>query len=532
MLKYLLHITLALCALLLSCTHSVPPQEDQLYRIEYFYQPHPDSATRILDTLNISVLSEKEHAHYCLLKARTNQLRWKVGSETDSLLSVAESYFSKSDDKYFETMTYWTVSLEALMTRKGSPIVLDYRLKAFQCIEQCRHVDERFVIYSPKPTTEQRVIDNMKYSVAMRLGMSYAQDHYYLESIHYLKPVEQFYYENDFYRMHITTAHALGLSYMRINEPDSCLKYIEKGLRSAKHIGDVEEYAFYNYTLAQQYRYQYKNKQYSDNETMEELLRKAVSESCKGLAILGDTLTKYKSDIMEVLAYSYCELHQYDSCCYYAKQVYETPRSLWKSEAAHYLYQSYLALGDNENALYYANLCLGMNNDNISELMAVTKVKEEYDIKMELQKKESEHKIKQMWLYFLTASLIIALLLLWLFISRYRKNNEIELLKIKNSQRETLIQGVAAIYKSQHNDRLTRILKQFENSYPDAWDILKTSHPNLNETELQIIILSFLGFRVKEQANLMGLRETTVMQYRYNIKKKANSDQISDLISL
>ena len=110
-------ILLAL-SLLLSCTHSVPPQEDLLYEIELLYQPHPDSAMRILDTLNVSVLSEKERAHYCLLRARTNQISLKFNAETDSLLNEAEGYFANSKEYYFAAQTYWTQALEAGLTGK------------------------------------------------------------------------------------------------------------------------------------------------------------------------------------------------------------------------------------------------------------------------------------------------------------------------------------------------------------------------------------------------------------------------------
>lgn len=524
--KYI--VTLPIFALLLlttSCGTPTPsPQEDLLYQIEYFYQPKPDSAARILDTLDISVLSEKERAHYCLLKARTYQLQWKVGAETDSLLHEAENYFANGKDPFLEAITYWTISLDALMTRKGVQLVLDYQLKALQSIECCRHVDERFVSYSPKPTTEQNVIDNIKYSITMRLGMAYAESHYYWESIHYLKPTEAFFYNNHLYTMHTTTAYGLGLSYMRLNEPDSSLKYFERGFLSAEKRGNREDMALYHSLLARLYKNMLENHLYEDDAETETLLLKAVAESKKSNAILGDTLTKYKADVMDVLAYAYCELHQYDSCIYYAKQVYEMPRSLWKSEAAHYLYQSYLALGDNENALHYANLYLGMDHDDVAEMMAVNKVKEEYDLKMELQKKDSEHQMKRMWLYLLIALLVVALLLLWHFVSSYRKNKEIEFLQLKNAQRQTLVQATTAIYKSKSGDRLQRILEAFRTTYPDILENMRTTCPDLNESECNIVVLSFLGLRNKEVADLLGLNENTVSHYRYNIKKKTGVD--------
>ena len=54
---------LAMLFLTTSCVKHIPPQEDLLYDLELVYQPYPDSAMQILDTLNVSVLSEKERCN-------------------------------------------------------------------------------------------------------------------------------------------------------------------------------------------------------------------------------------------------------------------------------------------------------------------------------------------------------------------------------------------------------------------------------------------------------------------------------------
>ena len=85
-----------LLAVLVSCAKqsTVPPsQEDILYQVEGFFIQKPDSALQILDTLNVDVLSEKERAHYCLLKVQVRDKFFLYDSITDSLLQVAENYF-------------------------------------------------------------------------------------------------------------------------------------------------------------------------------------------------------------------------------------------------------------------------------------------------------------------------------------------------------------------------------------------------------------------------------------------------------
>ena len=95
--------------------------------------------------------------------------------------------------------------------------------------------------------------------------------------------------------------------------------------------------------------------------------------------------------------------------------------------------------------------------------------------------------------------------------------------------REVLQQRATAIYHSEENDKLPRILNEFGIAYPQASERLMAIS-NLKEQERNIIVLSFLHFRAKEIADLLGLSENTVLQYRSNIKKKMGSDPVSDLI--
>ena len=95
--------------------------------------------------------------------------------------------------------------------------------------------------------------------------------------------------------------------------------------------------------------------------------------------------------------------------------------------------------------------------------------------------------------------------------------------------REMLQQRAMAIYHSKEKDKLQIILNEFATAYPQASERLMATS-NLKEQERNIIVLSFLQFRAKEIAELLGLSENTVLQYRSNIKKKMGSDPVSDLI--
>ena len=79
-------------------------------------------------------------------------------------------------------------------------------------------------------------------------------------------------------------------------------------------------------------------------------------------------------------------------------------------------------------------------------------------------------------------------------------------------------------------DKLERIMAEFEATYPQVLDKLKSAYPDLNENECTVAVLNFLGFRIKEEAVLLNLSENTVMKYRSNLKKTAGSDPISPLL--
>ena len=85
------------------------------------------------------------------------------------------------------------------------------------------------------------------------------------------------------------------------------------------------------------------------------------------------------------------------------------------------------------------------------------------------------------------------------------------------------------LYKTEGDKALERILAEFEAVYPQGMEELQSSYPDMTESERNIAILSFLGFRAKEMALILHLSLNTVSKYRTNIRKKAGSGSISNL---
>ena len=97
--------------------------------------------------------------------------------------------------------------------------------------------------------------------------------------------------------------------------------------------------------------------------------------------------------------------------------------------------------------------------------------------------------------------------------------------------RAMLPQRANEIYSSKVGNRLERIMDEFEAAYPEAMGRVAAAHPELNEVERQMAVLNFLHFRAKEEANLTGYTEGTILKYRSNLNKKAGSDPISALLA-
>ena len=548
------HIIIGLLLALAACAKqsTTPLQEDVLYQIERFYTQKPDSALQILDTINVSVFSEKEHAHYCLLKVKVRDAFFMYDKETDSLLKTAKDYYVGGKDKWFEAQTCEALSRIAFKEGKGEQIKLDWLLKAYQSIEQCKHVDEHFIRYSGKDETEQDLIESYRCKIQMRLGMCYLDNDYYEEGLHFLKPVDLYFTKKQQHNKRFSSVFMLGNAYLALKEYDSCRMCFEQGLETAQKIGQAENIAYYHYSMSLLYFYQFENQDYDSKEGGQQLLREAISECHQGLALYKDPMYKFKEGFYCNLGKCYYRLEQYDSCTYYTEKQLDFMNAMHfeitphpeNADIYYRLYRSYEALGNQEKALEFVSRYLEMKQMFENQPKAVEQVKNEYDKKLEMMQLQNEQQIKRYQLYLLLALALIALVLVLWITNRYRKNKEIESLRQAEAYRklesefeaasqqslQALQQRVMAIYKTGKDDRLARIMAEFAASYPSATERIKTTYPDLTESERNIVILSFLGFRTKEEAEILNLSLNTVEKYRTNIKKKAHHEPLSDLI--
>ena len=274
----------------------------------------------------------------------------------------------------------------------------------------------------------------------------------------------------------------------------------------------------------------------------------------------------------------YFEEKMYDSAVYYLVPVFYNDDEATRIQAAEYLHSLYQKIGDSIKsdtcARFLANHKKSEGEDKalVSKLEAM--FKNYQNKKQERQAEIEREKAMKKALGVIIPIIVVVLVVYFVLILRNKKQlkeqqeeadrvlgekeqeHEKELKQwqleaqkeidererqhtetVKKQQEETIRQAreilpqrASDLYHSIVPNRLERIMDEFEAAYPKVMERLAVAHPELNERERQIAVLNFLRFRAKEEAELTGFAENTILKYRSNLNKKAGSDPISALI--
>lgn len=173
-------------------------------------------------------------------------------------------------------------------------------------------------------------------------------------------------------------------------------------------------------------------------------------------------------------------------------------------------------------------------SDRVSDGILLAKQYEQFKAERDTRlqslrdQKEAQNDQRRKLLYGGLGILLVLALLAFVWYHRRFKKNMRDTLEAR--ELETLKIRAHAIYhdKLGHTDR--RVMEVFTEAYPDALAKLKAAYPDLNETEINICVLSFFGFRVKEMADILDFRENTVAKYRLNIRKKTQTEEVESLM--
>ena len=337
----------------------------------------------------------------------------------------------------------------------------------------------------------------------------------------------------------------LGKQYDKLNEADSAACCYEKALELLTERNAL----LYRDLISVRALFEYS----SHNDTVNSL------DSLKRMTAQATNETERLNRYM-IIGGIYQDMRQYDSAKAYFEPVLEFEKeSGMASVSARALREIAMSEGDTLKANQYATMLIEKNTTAAEKQAQVSKLNDMFQNYLQENQEAASlrerRKAVRMTLAMVMALVVLAAVVVILMRRSHRKRmaaNEAETqrrlnealqrhgetereLQTKMEQaaqhtKEVLQQRAKAIYHSEEDDKLQRIMAEFETTYPRATEKLQKVCPDLSETERKLAILTFLRLRAKEEAELLGLSENTVRKYRSALYKKLDLSQFSVLV--
>ena len=334
----------------------------------------------------------------------------------------------------------------------------------------------------------------------------------------------------------------LGKQYDKLNEADSAACCYEKALELLTERNTL----LYRDLISVRALLEYSSRNDTVNslDSLKRMTAQAANET--------ERLNRYM-----IIGSIYQDMGRYDSAKAYFEPVLEFEKEYGvASVSARALREIAMSEGDTLKATQYATMLIEETTTAADKQAQVSKLNDLFQNylqeKQEAASLRERRKVVRMTLAMVMALVVLAAVVVILMRRSHRKRmaaNEAETqrrlnealqrhgetereLQTKMEQaaqhtKEVLQQRAKAVYHSEEKDKLQRIVSEFETTYPRATEKLQTVCPELNETERNLAILTFLRFRAKEEAELLGLSENTVRKYRSALYKKLDFDQFA-----
>lgn len=470
MLKYLLHITLALCALL-SCTQ---------HKTVITAPASPEDAeyTRFLDSID-SIIEGFYYYDF-----------------NDSIILPALEFYQENDSRRNLCMQARCHYLIGAL-QFGENHVSEQAAK--NLVEALKILDENFddyLLHSKIHYVISKIAFNFSNgSVCKRLatmGLDCATK------------------ANDTAWMARSCSN-LGIIYERMGkagEGDTAYMYCDQGMRLADADRYPLERAYLENTYANclRHSHQYDSAIYHFN----------IAKSL----INNDVLLYHKTYLEE--AFVYYQKHDYQTAITELEVAFQTPDHNIRKQSVAGLADCWEKIGDTLKAAPYLSMLKTSNEKEIVDRHHNTNALPILNAYLQSLDK-SDKSANVVWLIviiFTASAVVVAFYFIW----KKRHLNT-----IKDKDYEALRLKGRAIFSDRHNNKMERIRNEFNTAYPDAMAKLSAAHPDLSDTELDICILSFFSFRLKETADIIHLKENTVAKYRTAIKKKVQTDDLEKI---
>ena len=303
----------------------------------------------------------------------------------------------------------------------------------------------------------------------------------------------------------------LGITYERMGkagEGDTAYMYCDKGFI----IADAKRYPLERAYLENTYANCLRHSHDYDS---------AICHFNIAKSLINNNVLLYHKTFLEE-AFVYYQKHDYQTTIAELEVAIQTPDHNIRKQSVAGLADCWEKVGDTLKAAPYLSMLKTSNEKEIVDRHHNTNALPILNAYLQsLEKPDRSVNIAWLVVIIFTASAIVVS---FYFIWKKRHLNT-----IKDKDFETLNIKIQAIYSDRNNNKLERIMTEFNAAYPDALANLRAAHPDLTDTELDICVLSFFSFRLKETADILGLRDNTVAKYRTAIKKKLEIDDLEKI---
>ena len=336
----------------------------------------------------------------------------------------------------------------------------------------------------------------------------------------------------------IWTGRALATAFEVVKENDSARYYLDKVMPYIDSVSDVWEYIAARHLLSSLY---YDSRQIDSCVMVQKQI--IGYKARRGM----DT----KNDSVSIGMNLYFSSRLADAKPYLLKVLEADLGDVERGALMSLLVDIYQEENNADSAALFHTLCtdyVQAESEQVSDGMLAVKQYEQFkaerDARLQTlrEQKETQTAQRKKLIVGCIAVLLVLALLAFMAYHRHYKRIAVEQSErisrdlqeargtLEAKEMETLRLKAVAIYNDRLNNTGKRIIEVFNGAYPEALAQLKATYPDLNETELDICVFSFFGFRVKEMADILDLRENTVAKYRSHVKKKTQNEAIEGLI--
>lgn len=497
--------TLLLFGIGLLLTTSCRPPETLpvLAQAETLMEEHSDSATVLLESISVpEKLSENNHALYCLLWTQANDKNY-IEHTSDSLINIACHYYEGTEDSEHLMVSYYYLA-RVYQDLGDSMRAQEYYLKAIE-------------------TGGNSANHNVLGRAYSNLGMIYIMQYLFdTAKVFQLKAYDHYKMANN------SSGQSFALQNMaRIHsmtpQPDSAIYYYEQALPLATK----EDY----YSILNELGGQYSEKK-EYPKALEYVLQSINSDSINGKSI----------ERIFTLGCLYHDSGELDSAAYYLTQC-QNSMNLGVSAMSY----RRLALIEKQKQ----NLRLSIHYNNVYELLrdsmevaqsaeTMQRMQSMFDYQQVEEEREyyelaSDRKTIVIYKLLALSSIVIGICIGIIFFIQER-NRKIEKQreqektdsKMSVSKQDSLIAEFSKtkvrhlFYESEKvvPENWTKLIGWIEVMYPDFTYRLKSLHPTISVTELQICYLIKIQVPVCQVSKLLSLTVSAVSHSRKRLYTK------------